>query len=360
MRRVSMPEVPLFSEHVPEVVQKALTDVPIRSYQDQDYPCLDLWMKSLAAFYDGHSEDNKLLDQLVGAEKEDPCGFFTKKKALLVSVDSEGGTPTGALCLNYKRGGAVKIGPVVVDGNLRGQGIGKTLFQAADIFAETVNARKLYATTSHLNSPVNRLFERYGYGIEATLPDQYKRGSNELVWGKFTQGHPIEDHTPIASLLQPSVGAVMQIEAYNDADRRFVAGVNNTFQGWHDDLGEDFIDGMVAGHERGLSFQEKGKVILLGKTALGDPAGILTFTPKRGGPVKIYPLAGTSEAQAMLLECAVGIAQENGNHKLYTFVHEEDVAEQDFLQDRGFVKRGTLLSPYKDGHNLNAFDKMVI
>lgn len=355
----SSPEAPRFSSHVPESVQEALADIPIRSYQSQDYPYLDVWMRSLATFYDGHSEDNKLLDQLVGTEEADPRGFFTTKKALLVSVDEESGMPTGALCLNYKRGGAVKIGPVVVDGNLRGRGIGKNLFVAADIFAETVEARKLYATTSHLNSPVNSLFERYGYNVEATFPDQYKSGSEELVWGKFTAGHPVGNSAVVESLLLPSTDPVVRIDAYDDEDRRFVAGINHTFQGWHDDLGEDFIDGMVAGHERGLSFQEKGKIILLGKTALGKSAGLLTFTPKRGGPVKLYPVAGSPEAQTMLIERAVAIAKDHGNHKLYTFVHEQDQAEQAFLLEKGFTKRGTLLSPYKDGHNLDAFDKMV-
>lgn len=352
-------EASRFSSHVPAEVQQALTHMPIRSFQEGDYPYLDIWMQSLSAFYDGHTPDNKLLDQLVGAESSDAKGFFTKKKALLVSVDPESDTPTAAMCLNYKRGGAVKIGPVVVDGNLRGRGIGKTLFQAADIFAESVGARKLFATTSHLNTPVNSLFERYGYSVEATFPSQYKLGSNELIWGKFTSGHPKMDTTSIGSLLLPSIGEVTQIETYNDDDRRFIAEVNRTFQGWHDDLGEDFIDGMVAGHDRGLSFQEKGKVILLGKTALGAPAGVLTFTPKRGGPVKIYPVAGSPEAQELLLDRALGLAAETRSHKLYTFVHEQDAAEQDFLVEQGFSKRGLLLSPYKDGHNLCAFDKMV-
>ena len=47
--------------------------------------------------------------------------FFFVKKALLVSYDEATSDPTGALCLNYKRGGAVKIGPVVVDAERRGQ-----------------------------------------------------------------------------------------------------------------------------------------------------------------------------------------------------------------------------------------------
>lgn len=357
---------PRFGDHIPTDAQDALSDLPIRSYEPSDYPRLDEWMESLAAFYDGHTPDSKLLDQLVNAEMADPCGFFTKNKALLVSHSGDVNIPTGALCLNNKRGGAVKIGPVVVDSALRGQGIGKTLFESADAFANAVGARKLFATTSHLNTPVNRLFERNGFVVEATFPDQYKQGSEELIWGKFTDGHPNPNSNGQVALTVVSEhpDQVSTIDMYADADRDYISAVNDVYGAWHDDLGEDFIDGMVAGQERGLrtglSFQAKGKAIFIGKTACGEPIGMLTFTPKRGGPVKIYPVAGSPDAQGALLEHATDFARDHDNHKLYTFAHASDAAQHDVLTDQGFVERGTLRSPYKDGHDLVAFDKMGV
>lgn len=354
-------EQPRFGEHIPLEVQMALGALPVRSYRPEDYDLLDEWMKTLANFYDGHTPDNKLLDQLVGAEVADPCGFFTKSKALVVTTNPETGAPTGATTINFKRGGAVKIGPVVVDTALRGQGIGKTLFDAADVFADTVGARKIFATTSHLNEPVNRLFTRYGFTVEATFPDQYKRGSQELIWGRFVGEHPHgSDLDDVRSVVHPSNGRpVESITPYTNDDREYVARVNSIYGGWHDDLGEDFIDGMVAGQDRGLNFQAKGKVILIGKDADGEAQGMLTFTPKRGGPVKIYPIAGTPEAQATLLDEAVRLARENDNHKLYTFSPATDTDQHRLLAEQGFVQRGVLRSPYKDGHDLFAFDKMV-
>lgn len=355
-------EQPRFGEHIPIDVQKALGELPIRSYRPEDYDPLELWMRSLAEFYDGHTPDNKLIDQLVGAETADPCGFFTKSKALVVATHAENlDVPVGATTINFKRGGAVKIGPVVVDAALRGNGIGKTLFQAADAFAGAVGARKIFATTSHLNTPVNTLFQRYGFTVEATFPDQYKPGSQELIWGKFVGDHPHEsDSSSVGSVVHPSNGRTVEtITPYTEADREYVAGVNDTYNGWHDDLGEDFIDGMVAGQERGLNFQSKGKIILVGKDTDGEAQGMLTFTPKRGGPVKIYPIAGTPEAQASLLDRAVDLALEHGNHKLYTFSPATDTAQHQLLAGQGFVQRGVLRSPYKDGHDLIAFDRMV-
>lgn len=350
-----------FGNHIPPEAQEALSALPVRSYQPEDYPLLDVWMRSLANFYDGHDEQNKLLDQLVGAEEADPNGFFTKSKALIVSTDIETGRPTGATTINFKRGGAVKIGPVVVDTELRGRGIGKTLFEAADVFAESVGARKIYATTSHLNAPVNSLFERYGFTVEARLPDQYKQGSEELIWGKFVGDHPVEgDHTLTRSVVHSGFGnPVSAISSYTEADREYVTQVNDVYGDWHDDLGDDFIDGMVAGQERGLDFQAKGKAIMISKDSSDRPQGMLTFTPKRGGPVKIYPIAGTPDAQAVLLQAAVDLARDCDNHKLYTFAQATDTAQHAVLIAQGFVSRGVLRSPYKDGHDLVAFDKSV-
>ena len=354
-----------FGLHIPLDVQAALVDLPIRSYRPEDYLWLDRWMGSLAAFYDGHTPENKPLDQLVNAEKTDSRGFFTKSKAILVSYDETTGNPTGALCLNHKRGGAVKIGPVVVDTALRGRGIGKTLFEAADIYAETIGARKLFATTSHLNAVVNRLFERYGFGVEATFPDQYKRGSQELIWGKFTPGHPSERQDSLEiSVVAPYAGHIATISTYTEVDRGYIARVNEIYTEWHNDLGDDFIEGMTKGHERGLqtglSFQEKGKIINVAITDSGEPAGMLTYTPKRGGPVKLYPLAGSVEAQTELIDRAVELARASGNHKLYTFAHVEDITQRELLAKQNFIERGTLRSPYKDGNDLVALDRMII
>lgn len=88
-------ETPRFGHHIEPQVQSALSELPIRSYRPEDYPHLDKYMESLASFYDGHTPENKLLDQLIDAELTDPRGFFTKSKALLVSYDEKNRYPNG-------------------------------------------------------------------------------------------------------------------------------------------------------------------------------------------------------------------------------------------------------------------------
>jgi len=346
-----------FSDAIPSELREAISDPRIRSYKDSDYESLAVWMRDLGRFYDGHDEDNRLLDQLVGAEKGDTKGFFTKNKFMFIcEVD---GQPTGMICVNYKRGGSAKIGPVIVNPDVRGQGVGSSLMQTAQEVAIAGGVRKLYATTSHLNEHVNHLFTKAGFTTEAELPNQYKKDSIELIWGKHLIEPAHLDTIDVESALKPGeTNGDLEITTITSESLQFIAQVNEVYQQWHDDLGSDFIEGMVAGAERGLSFQHKGKVIFVAKDREGEQ-GMLTFTPKRGGPVKLYPIYGTKEAQRFMIEKAKQIAIQNGNHKFYTFVHISDITQIEFLESIGFKRRGIIESPYKDGHNLVPLDLSI-
>lgn len=346
-----------FSQFLPPELVVAISDKRIRSYKDSDYKTLSSWMIELGKFYDGHNEDNKLLDQLVGTEKADKTGFFTKNKFMFIcEVDDQ---PAGMICLNYKRGGSIKIGPVIVNPEIRGQGIGASLLKTAKEVAITSGHRKLYATTSHLNEPINHLFVKMGYKIEAQFPDQYKKGSVELIWGKHLKEFSILSDQNIESILfEEDSPESIEIDKFTGKSIGFIDKTISIYQQWHDDLGSDFIEGMIAGVGRGLDFQNKGKTIILARKE-NEIKGMVTFIPKRGGPVKIYPLCGTPSAQKSLIESVKILAHQNHNHKLYTFVHSLDTKQIEFLESIGFSKRGIIESPYKLGHNLIPLDIFI-
>jgi len=65
------------------------------------------------------------------------------------------------------------------------------------------------------------------------------------------------------------------------------------------------------------------------------------------------------DAQTELIGQAAELAKASGNHKLYTFAHVEDAAQRELLASQGFSERGTLRSPYKDGDNLVALDRIL-
>ena len=348
-------EVTRFSANIPNEVIKSISDERIRSYKDSDYKSLASWMIDLGKFYDGHDEVNKLIDQLVGTEKRDKTGFFTKNKFMFIcEVDNE---PAGMICLNYKRGGSTKIGPVIVNPETRGKGVGSSLLKTAEEVVLASESRKLYATTSHLNEPMNHLFLKMGYKIEAQFPDQYKKGSIELIWGKHLIELSIsEENNIVSTLFESGNKEELLIHPANRQSLGFINEVNNIYQQWHDDLGVDFVEGMIAGAERGLSYQDKGKIILIANDKSSEGKGIMTFTPKRGGAVKAYPFCGAAEAQKELVKSAKEIAKKNKNHKLYTFVHSLDTQQIQFLESIGFLKRGLIESPYKLGHDLVPLD----
>ncbi|HMT01611.1 MAG TPA: GNAT family N-acetyltransferase [Candidatus Absconditabacterales bacterium] len=334
----------------------------VRLFNLKDYDLVGERMTDLTNFYDGHTDDNKLIDQLVGTEKIDQIGYFTKSKLMLMFEHE--GVPLGMVCLNIKRGGSVKIGPVIVAPEARGKGIGKLLFSTIDKIADDFKIRKLYATTSHLNDRVNSIFSKYGYNIEATYPDQYKQGSNEHIWGKI-QNESTNENLEVINSVSSNIESVGNIKIHGtveEEDKEYLDETLRIYRQRHNDLGADFLHMMLKGYERGkenLSFQNKSKMILIAKDEIGNYVGTLVYSPKRGGPVKIYPISGTPEAQSQMIQQSLDFAKENGSHKLYTFAHENDFAQIDILEQIGFTLRGKLISPYKNGHNLLTFDLFV-
>jgi ribosomal protein S18 acetylase RimI-like enzyme len=322
-------------------------------------------MKDLSKFYDGHDDNARLLDQLIDCGSIDKNGYFTKNKELIICDYNN--QLAGMVCINNKRGGASKLGPIIVNPDLRSIGIGKLLHEASVDSAQLNNARKIYMTTSSLNEIVTGLLKKYKFIIEAQFPDQYKKGSNENIWGLPLVPYLIDSNQNIRSVLTDSKeeenNADYNISLYTEADKQYLKSISGIYQQWHDDLGDDFLEMMISGQKRvrldGLSFQNKSKLILMAKNKKQENVGALTFTPKRGGPVKLYPIAGTIHAQEQLLNESEKIAKENKYHKLYTFVQKNDKKELDFLGSYGFQIRGELLSPYKNGYNLIPLDKFV-
>jgi len=343
-----------YESHLPEWV---------RLYKNEDYNKVDVWMKDLAKFYDWHTDDNKLLDQLVGTHEKDENWYFTKNKLMLMIEDE--GQPVWMVCVNIKRWWSVKIGPVVVDPNIRWKWIWKKLFSTIDNIANDFQIRKLYATTSHLNERVNNIFEKFGYIIEAKFPDQYKQWSEEYIWGKIKNDKVIKDVDNIEHSANKDIESIWDIsinESLSDDDIDYLKDSLIAYLQRHNDLWDDFMEMMIKGFERGqinLNYQNKGKKILVAKDSEGNYLWTLTFSPKRGGPVKIYPISWTTEAQKLLIEKSLEIAKEYGCHKLYTFAHELDEEQIKCLEEIGFQSRWKLVSPYKDWHNLVPFDLFV-
>jgi len=328
----------------------------IRPYQLGDYDRLKAWLSELGRFYDGH-ESGRFVDQLVNKEHEDELGYFTTAKEVYIAA--EGGRELGSIVLNYKRGASVKIGPFVVDPEARGRGIGTQLLSFAEQRAREKRRRKIYATTSHLNEPINRVFSKCGFQVEAQFPDQYRRGSIELIWGKLLSERGTEHGVAEASTIVDNDPANLEIERYSP---RYYSRLRELMltklPGWHDEIDDEFVLRTIIGHLQGVDFEKKGKVILLA-TGGEKVYGCSVIVPKRGGPAKLYPVSGSENAQRMLIEESKEVARQIGSHKVYTFSPESDLQQQEIFGSLDFTQRGVIIEPYKAGYNLVCFDSFV-
>ncbi len=334
----------------------------VRLYSSDDYAILSPWFSALSTFYDGHTEDNKLIDQLVDKHEKDPYGFFTTAKEIYV-CENEEAQIAGFFCLNYKRGNSVKVGPIIVAPETRGRGVGKYMFTVIEQICIEKRVRKIYATTSHLNHAVNSLFKANWYTPEAQYPDQYKVGSSEIVWGKILIHDSGLVQPEISSMLGSQPGAYVR-EFNPDTDKVFLERVVGQLGTLHDDLGSDFIEATIAGYMRGkefLGFQSKTKDIRIAFTDHSESvfAGLGIFSPKRGGPGKLYPFVGTKEGQKALVQEFINTSKNVSVRKLYTFCSAFDVNECALLEQLGFTNRGTLIQPYKPNTRLATFDFFI-
>ncbi len=282
----------------------------------------------------------------------DPNGFFTKRRGLLLI--GEPGDPFAMLSWVMKRGGSFKTNTLRVANDKQGGGWGRAIKQEMVDMAEALEVRKLYCTTSLQNAPALGLNESLGYRREAVFPGHYHPEKDEVILGKMLRRLPDQSDRSERMLLEngePVQIGVRDIDFAQDAQG--IRGLLTHLQGWHNDVGEDFIQNTLSGAVRGAEdIQGKGKRILVAQDADGQLSGTAILTMKMGGPAKIYPLVGTAPAQESLLDGITKVAKDLNSHVVYTFSPAWDEQQAEFLRSYGFEQRGEIESPYKPGANL--------
>jgi len=322
----------------------------------QQVKCL---LPELSKYYDGH-ENSNFFNQLVNKDAQDPNGYLTLRKEIWCALD-DSQQFLGFVCLNYKRGNSVKIGPIIVKPESRSRGVGKFLINSSLNKLKYEQIRKVYATTSSENVSAISLFKNFGFKLELELPEQYRVGNKEFVWGYFLD-HPKKTYMTKRSLLDP--GSLMKSECdkvgtFNcdcDSDLRCLRNAVSVIKIWHEGIDNTFIHQIIQAIKRGINFEFKGKIILVTRNLKNQTTGIVVATPKRGGSVKLYPIYGPSKSQFLLLNNLKVIFKRNQYRKLYTFIHASDNKHIQFLKNYGFNLRGKIYSPYKAGHNLAVLD----
>jgi GNAT superfamily N-acetyltransferase len=288
-------------------------DVEIRPATEDDRDFVREQMtRYLASHYDGDhiSHADRLLDS--NLRGFDAVGHFSLSQLLCVvqvSLDS-GWRRVGILNLVRKRQGTVKISPLILISEYQNRGIASRVLSFVEDYARSVQARQLYLTASETNKAALSTACRLGFVIAGAADAQYTSNTKELMLYKNLRG----DVAP---------NLVTAIRAYRDGDYRYVREIiMNEIAPHFYGVNDDWIAAMIDGYRRSrlsMNVNQKIKLIYVVVDSQDQVSGVVSAGPKKGGSIKIMPLAGTSAALDVILSEIPSLFSPFG-HKLYCHI----------------------------------------
>ena len=322
-------------------------EVVIRDYRKEDLPAVKwLMLQYLPRFYD--DIDESFSESLTEAHEKgyDPFGYFTTAKHVWIAeIEDE---IVGMMSVSIKRGGSVKISPILIDEAYRGKGIGRKLIETLVQFVEKNRLRKIYCSVAIQNVGTLAFFDRLGFVREGYLEQQYRGGMTEVVYGWFPGKEiPIADDVLIREMEDKDAETIKRI-ALSYLPR------------FYSEMNEQFVSNMIEAHRRKIiSYATKHKIIFVAERN-GEVVGFLTSTPKRGGGVKLFPsLALSLDIEKALLAYAIQHFKKVGRRKVYGFVPSTETDRIRLYLELGFRTEEILLKPYKTGVNEVGLGKII-
>ncbi len=268
----------------------------------------------------------------------DPFGLFTLRR-MVWSVKA-GNNLAGFLVMTEKRGGSVKLGPMVMVKRFRKRGIGSSALRVLFSHYGRLGFRKVYATIPATNVAVTRLLETSGFVREATLKQHYSTLHNEVVFGTF-----------IGTLSSRATrDPRISVHPSRNIDPRLHEFVLSEFGADYDELDETFTSNLLSANDRSPLWdynQKPRKLFWLHPDQ--NRAALVVAAPKRGGAVKLGPVGGAVDLVSSLIEQTENFFFESGRRKLYALVPTSKVELISLLLGLGYEKEGTLREPYRPG-----------
>lgn len=314
-----------------------INDVTIRSAAADDFEWVaDLMVRALSPFYDGdhHAHARRIFDTHMKGGI-DHVGHFSAGQYMFIA--EQDGQPVGLIHVVEKKQETVKISPLIVGTDYRGQlGIGSMLLKHAEDFARNLGARQLYCTVASPNQKALQFFLRKGFRITGTAKDHYKHGVDEHMLYKQLVNE--------AGFDSPNVSVIpFDEEKHAEGARKLILSqMSDVFRG----VDDDWVDALFAGYKRKElgDVNAKYKIIFTAECG-GEVVGIAGATPKKGQPIKLMPLVAKSEAafEALVIDLQ-GLLVDYG-HKLYVHLVPEpwQVA---CLQRHGWTLEGVFPGGY--------------
>lgn len=295
--------------------------------------------------------DDSFAENIVRAHRKDrdPYGYFTKTKTIWAGED--GGETVGYIVGTEKRGGSVKISPILVKEPRRQQGYGSELWRRAESHYEDEGHRKLYTHAPLYRDELYKWFSDLGAHLEAVLREQYDRGQDEFIMGKMLN-NPTPENLPAENGLTLTEVDFEVSELVPDYEPSFRDLILTEMTQWYDEIDDKFVTGIIDAQERmDEGYKKKGKTVYV-VVRDSEVCGCCVATPKRGGSVKLVPLLfrdnGTAEMAKRLLQ-DIHKDFKDTHRKFYIMLPHLQTELLNLLREEGFQVEGFLRDPYKPG-----------
>lgn len=295
--------------------KKSSVTVAIRKAKTGDVDFVSrLMTETLGPFYDGDHQAHarRIFTAHINGNVDSVGQFSLLQYIFIVEVNHH---PAGMIRLVVKKQGAVKISPLIVAPEYRGQfGIGSKLLRHAEDFARKHHARQLYCTVATQNQDTLKFLLRKGFYLAGKAQDHYKPGIDECMLYK-----------PLSQGLAPDLSDISIIpfdekKHASAASWLILSRVGSNFNG----VDDTWVDVLFTSYQRRDSrdVNAKYKLIFIAEQDR-KVVGVVVATPKKGQPIKIMPLVAKSEAVFEALVTNLPQLLAGYGHKLYIHLAPE-------------------------------------
>ena len=295
--------------------KKSSVTVNIRKAKAGDVDFVSrLMTETLGPFYNGdHRAHARRIFTAHINNNVDSVGQFSLLQYIFIAEVNH--HPAGMIHLVVKKQGTVKISPLIVAPEYRGQfGIGSKLLRHAEDFARKHHARQLYCTVATQNQDTLKFLLRKGFHLAGKAQDHYKPDIDECML-----------YRPLSQGLTPDLSDI-SIVPFDEkkhaaaAHQLILSRVGSDFNG----VDDTWADALFASYQRRESrdVNAKYKLIFIAEQDR-KVVGVVVATPKKGRPIKIMPLVAKSEAVFEALVANLPQLLAGYGHKLYVHMVPE-------------------------------------
>lgn len=316
--------------------------IVIRPAEQRDFEIVaDLIDSALAPYYGGdHRAHAQRIFSTHISGGQDHIGHFSFEQKMFVA--EVGGKFAGLVHVVGKRQRTYKISPLIVASEFRGKnGIGTTLLNHAEQYAQENRARQLYCTVALNNHGARQFFLRHGFVPAGSSESHYKVGSTEVMLYKLISGQYL-----VESAAEDNISVVPFCELYRaQATGLILKRLAPVFMG----IDESWVKALFDGYDRRGTgdINTKFKEVYVAVNRAGEVLGIAGATPKKGQPIKLMPFIAVNiqAFEAMMADLPQMLA--SYGHKLYVHL-VPTVAETVALQRRGWTLDAVMPAAYHD------------